>query len=147
MSKIHAQLDAEIAEVLGTAPAARRVRKFRRITSAAEALRASEAAKRASDDALLAPEQIAAAAAHRRAVLLHKSDPAGAEAAWLHDRAAMNHRLAAKARASRALTVPDPTKTKKRFAAYQEQLAAATEHGSMAQELARQALAEARKRR
>ncbi len=123
-----------------------RAKDFRKVASAAEALRASEAAKRATDDALLAPEQTAAAAAHRRAARLHKSDLAGADAAWLHEHAAINHQQAAKARASRALAAPDPTRTKKRLAAYQEKLSAARERGSMAQEYARQALAAARKR-
>jgi hypothetical protein len=123
-----------------------RAKDFRKAASAAEALRASEAAKRATDDALLAPEQTAAANAHRRAARLHRTDPAGAETAWLHERAVTNHQLAAKARASRALTSPDPTQTKRRFAAYQAQLSAASEHGAMAKEYAAQALAAARKR-
>ena len=129
--KPSAQLDAEIAAALR-----------------AKALSASEAAKRRSDDAMLAPEQIVAAAAHPRAARLHKAnktDP-GAEVVWLHDLAAINHRPAPKARASRAFNAPDPTRTKKSLAAYQEKYAAATEHGHMAQEYARQALAAARKR-
>lgn len=129
-------------------------RQFRRAASAAEALRASETAKHASDDALLAPQQREAAEAHRRAARLHKSrrgpegeaDPAGAEAASLHEYAMINHRQAAKARESRALKAEDPTRTKKHFAAYQEKLAAAKEHGMMAQEYARQALTAARER-
>lgn len=134
-----ARIAAEIAEAL-------RAKPLRESTSVAEALRASETAKRSSDDALLAPEQTAAAAAHRRAARLHKTDPAGAEAAWLHDLADIHHRQAAKARMSRALNAPDPTRTKKSLAAYQDKLAAAAEHGDMAQEYARQALAAARKR-
>ncbi len=137
MTKSPAQLDAEIAEALR-----------------AEAVRASETAKRASDDALLAPQQREAAAAHRRAARLHKSsgrglgetDPAGTEAASLHEYAAINHRQAAQARESRALKATDPTRSKRSLAAYQEKLAAAGEHGYMAQEYARQALAAARKR-
>jgi hypothetical protein len=131
VTKTPAQLDAEIAKALrGTT----------------EALRASEAAKRATDDALLAPEQIAAAAAHRRAARLHRIDPAGAEIAWLHDRAVTNHQQAAKARSSRSLRSTHPTRTKKSLAAFQEKLSAATEHGEMAREYARQALAAAKKR-
>jgi hypothetical protein len=129
ITKSPVQLDVEIAEALR-----------------ARALQASEAAKRASDDALLAPGHREAAEAHRRASRFHKSDPAGAEAVWLHDLAAINHRQAAKAREARAYKVPDPTRTKRSLAAYQEKLAAATEHGHMAQEYARKALAEARKR-
>lgn len=129
MTKAPAQLDAEIAAALR-----------------GKALRASEAAKRASDDALFAPEQTAAASAHRQAARLHKSDPTGKDAAWLHELAGINHRQAARARASRALSTADPTKTPKTFAAFKEKLSAANEHTSMAQEYARQALAAARKR-
>ena len=111
-----------------------------------EALRASEAALRATNDALLAPEHRIAAEAHRRAARLHKSDLAGAEVAWLHDLAVINHRQAAKARESRALKTADPTRTKRSLAAYQDKLSAALEHTAMAQEYARQALAAARKR-
>lgn len=128
--KTSAQLDAEIAAAL---------------RAKAAALRASENAKRQSDDVFDATEHRAAAKAHRRAAKLHKSDPAGADAAWLHDLAAINHRQAATARASRALKVADPARTRKTFAAFQEKLSAANEHTSMAQEYARQALAAARK--
>jgi hypothetical protein len=128
--KTAAQLDAEIAGAL---------------RAKAEALRASEAAKRQSDDVFDATEHRAAAEAHRRAAKLHKSDPAGADAAWLHDLAAINHRQAATARASRALKAADPARTRKTFTAFQEKLSAANEHTSMAQEYARQALAAARK--
>ena len=131
MTKSAAQLDAEIAEVL-------RVK--------AEAIRASEAAKRRSDDVFDAAEHRAAAEAHRLAARLHKSDPTGADAAWLHDLAASNHRQAAMARASRALKAADPARTKKTFASFQEKLSAANEHQAMTQEYARQALAAARKR-
>ena len=123
-----------------------RARSFRKIATATEALKASEAAKRWSDDVHDAPEHRIAAGAHQRAAKLHKSDPSGADAAWLHDRAASNHRQAATARASRALKMADPARTKKIFAAFQEKLSAATEHTAMAQEYARQALAAARKR-
>jgi hypothetical protein len=123
-----------------------RTKQFRKVASAAEALRASEAAKRLSDDAHLVSDHREAAEAHRRAARLHKSDPTGTDAAWLHELAAINHRQAAAARASRALKAPDPTRTKRTFAAYQEKLAAANEHTTMAQEYARQALAAARKR-
>lgn len=123
-----------------------RARSFRKIATAAEALRASEAAKQWSDDVYDATEHRAAAEAHRRAARLHKSDPTGADAAWLHDLAAINHRQAATARASRALKATDPSRTQKTFTAFQEKLAAANEHTAMAQEYARQALAAARKR-
>lgn len=140
--KSSAQLDAEIAEAL----AARPVHSARKVAATTDAIHASEAAKRRSDDAFDAAEHRAAAEAHRRAGRLHKSDPAGADAAWLHDLAAINHRQAATARASRALHTPDPARTKKTFAAFKEKLSAATEHTSMAQEYARQALAAARRR-
>ena len=123
-----------------------RARSFRKIASAAEALRESEAAKRRSDDVFDAAEHRAAAEAHRRAARLHKSDPAGADAAWLHDLAASNHRQAATARASRALKAADPARTQKTFAAFQEKLSAANEHTAMAIEYARQALVAAKKR-
>jgi len=129
--KSAAQLDAEIAEALRAKDAA---------------LRASEAAKRLSDDVYDAAEHRAAAKAHQRAMRLHKSDPVGAGAAWLHDLAAINHKQAATARASRALKATDPARTRKTFAAFQEKLSAANEHTTMAQEYARQALAAARKR-
>ena len=131
MTKSSAQLDAEIAEALRAKD---------------EALRASEAAKRWSDDVYDAPEHRIAAGAHQRAARLHKSDPSGADAAWLHGLAASNHRQAAIARASRALKTADPSRTQKTFAAFQEKLSAANEHTTMAQEYARQALAAARKR-
>lgn len=123
-----------------------RAKGFRKVASAAEALKASEAAFRWSDDVHDATEHRAAAEAHRRAARLHKSDPAGADAAWLHDLAASNHRQAATARASRALKVADPAKTQKSLAAFKEKLFAANEHTAMAQEYARQAIAAARKR-
>ena len=113
---------------------------------APEALRASEAAKRRSDEVFGVAEHRAAAEAHRRTARLHKSDPSGTDAAWLHDLAAINHRQAATARASRALNAADPTRTAKTFAAFKEKLSAANKHTSMAQEYARQALAAARKR-
>lgn len=106
-----------------------RAKDFRKTSSAAEALRASEAAKHLSDDAAIVDEHRTAAAAHRRAARLHKVSLAGADAAWLHDLAAINHRQAAKARASRELKqVPTP----RSLAAYQAKLAAAREHGHMA---------------
>jgi hypothetical protein len=129
-TKTAAQLDAEIAEAL---------------RSTAKALQASEAAKRKSDDAYSVTDHREAAEAHRHAARLHKSDPAGKDAAWLHDLAVINHRQAATARASRAYTQPDPTRTKRSFAAYQEKLSVANDHTAMAQEYARQALAAARK--
>lgn len=112
----------------------------------AQAIRASETAKRLSDDALLVLEQRAAADAHRRAARLHKANPTGAEAAWLHELAVINHRQAATARASRALNAENPTRTTRSLAAYQDKLSAAIAHGEMAKEYARQALAAARKR-
>jgi hypothetical protein len=142
MTKSATQLDAEIAEVF----AKRGRAKIRKIASAAEALRASETAKRLSDDAHLAADHREATAAHRRASRLHKSDPTGADAAWLHDLAAINHRQAAAARASRALKAADPSRTQKTFTAFQDKLSAANEHTAMANEYARQALAAARKR-
>jgi len=123
-----------------------RAQSFRKVATAAEALKASEAAKRWSDDVHDAAEHRAAAEAHRRAAKLHKSDPAGTDAAWLHDRAASNHQQAAAARASRALKTTDPARTPKTFAAFQEKLSAANEHTAMAQEYARQAIAAARMR-
>ena len=123
-----------------------RAKQFRKVASAAEAFRASENAKRRTDDVFDADEHRAAAEAHRRAARLHKSDPSGADASWLHDLAASNHRQAATARSSRALKAADPARTQKTFAAFQEKLSAANEHTSMAQEYARQALAAARKR-
>ena len=123
-----------------------RARSFRKIASTAEALQASEIAKRRSDDVFDAAEHRTAAEAHRSAARLHKSDPAGADAAWLHDLAASNHRQAATARASRALKTADPSRTQKTFAAFQEKLSAANEHTTMAQEYARQALVAARRR-
>jgi hypothetical protein len=131
MTKSAAQLDAEIAEALRAKTAA---------------LQASENAKRLSDDVYDAAEHRAATEAHRRAARLHKTDPAGADAAWLHDLAAINHRQAATARSSRALKVADPARTQKTLAAFQEKLSAANEHTAMAQEYARQAFAAARKR-
>ena len=123
-----------------------RARQFRKAASAADALKSSEIAKRRSDDVYDAAEHRAAAEAHRSAARLHKSDSTGADAAWLHDLAASNHRQAATARASRALKAADPARTQKTFAAFQEKLSAANEHQAMAQEYARQALAAARKR-
>ena len=145
-----ARLDAEIAEALatGSIPTQRRERKqaFHKSASAAETLRASEAAQRLSDAVYDAIEHRDAAEAHRRAARLHKSDPAGADAAWLHELAAINHRQAATARASRALKAVDPARTQKTFTAFQEKLSAANEHTTMAQEYAKQALTAARKR-
>ena len=115
------------------------------MTKTAEALRASEAAKLRSDEVFGVAEHRAAAEAHQRAARLHKTDPTGTDAAWLHDLAAINHRQAATARASRALNAADPTRTAKTFAAFKKKLSAANEHTSMAQEYARQALAAARK--
>lgn len=129
--KSPAQLDAEIAEALGANP---------------EAARASEFAKRLSDDVFSADDHRAAAKEHRRAARLHKSTATGADIAWLHDLAAINHKQAAAARASRALKAADPSRTQKTFAAFKEKLSAANEHTSMAQEYARQAIAAARKR-
>ena len=123
-----------------------RAKSFRKAASATEALHASEAAKRRSDDVFDAAEHRAAAEAHRRAARFHKSDPAGADAAWLHELAAINHRQAATARASRALKTADPVRTKKTLAAFKEKLSAVNDHTTMAQEYARQALAAARKR-
>ena len=123
-----------------------RARSFRKVATATEALNASEAAKRRTDDVFDAAEHRAAAEAHRSAARLHKSGPTGADAAWLHDLAASNHRQAATARASRALKAADPSRTQKTFAAFQEKLSAAKEHTAMAQEYARQALVAARKR-
>jgi len=120
-----------------------RARQFRKVASAAKALRASEAAKRLSDDAYSVDEHRAAAEAHRRAARLHKS-AGGTDVAWLHELAASNHRQAAAARASRAYKHEDPTRSKRTFAAYQEKLSAANEHQTMAQEYARQALAAAK---
>jgi hypothetical protein len=111
-----------------------------------EALRASEAAKHWSDGVYDVADHRTAAKAHRRAARLHKADPLGTDAAWLHDLAAINHRQAATARASRALKAQNPTRTSKAFAAFKEKLSAANEHTTMAQEYARQALAAARKR-
>lgn len=122
MAKTVVQLDAEIA------------------------LSASEAAKRKSDDVFNVADHRAAAEAHRRAARLHKADPSGADAAWLHELATSNHRQAATARASRAFKTADPARSPKTFAAFQEKLSAANEHTVMAQEYARQALVAARKR-
>jgi hypothetical protein len=132
-----------------------RAREFRRgpqhaekkIASATEALRASEYAKRLSDDAYSPEDHRAAVEAHRRAGKLHKSDPTGAEAGWLHDLAASNHRQAANARTAEGKIDPvKATRTKRSFEAYQEKITAAREHGIMAEEYARQALAAAKKR-
>lgn len=123
-----------------------KIRKSAPQLNAEIALSASEAAKRLSDDVYNATEHRAATDAHRRAAKLHQADPAGAGAAWLHDLAAINHRQAATARASRALKVADPSRTQKTFAAFKEKLSAANEHTAMAQEYARQALAAAKKR-
>jgi hypothetical protein len=133
-----AQLDADISAALTKRG------RGRKAVSATEALRASEAALRATDDALLAPEQQIAAEAHLRAARLHKSDPAGAEAAWLHDLAASNHRQCAKARKSMPRKVPGPLNA--RWNAYQEKLSAALDHGHMAKEYARRAVTAARER-
>jgi hypothetical protein len=64
--KTAAQLDAEIAEAL---------------RAKTVALQASETTKRRSDDVFDAAAHRAKAEAHRRAAKLHKSDPAGADAA------------------------------------------------------------------
>lgn len=123
-----------------------RAKKTRKIATAAEALRASEAAKRWSDDVYDATEHSAAVEAHRRAGKLHRSDPTGADAAWLHELAASNHRQAAGALKSRAYKATDPARSKKSLAAWQEKHSATIEHTTMAQEYARQALAAAKKR-
>jgi hypothetical protein len=135
VTKTPAQLNADIAEALKRAPIPRH---------GAEALRASEAALRATDNALLAPEHRIAADAHRSAARLHKFDLAGAESARLHGLAESNHRQAARARKSLPRKVPGPLNA--RWNTYQEKLAAARDHGHMAQEYARQAIAAARKR-
>ena len=62
-----------------------RAKSFRTITSAADALAWSEAAKRKTDDAYSATEHNEAARAHKDAAKRHRSDLAGAEAAWLQD--------------------------------------------------------------
>jgi hypothetical protein len=119
----------------------------KKIATPAEALRSSERAKALTDDAHSVLDHKAAADAHGRAAKLHKSDPAGKGVAWLHDLAESNHRQAAKARAAEGkIDAVKATQTRKGFAAYQEKLAAAREHGIMAEEYARQALAAARKR-
>lgn len=122
-----------------------RSRALRRAASPEEARMSSGFAARLSEEALTAASHREAAAAHVAAAKKHKSDPAGVEVAWLHDLAASNHRQAAQARASKTFKNPRsaPGKT---FAKYQEKLAAAVEHGHMAQEYARQALAAAKKR-
>ena len=120
-------------------------------TSAAQldadiAQRASERAKSLSDDAHSVLDHRTAADAHRYASKLHKTLAAGKDAAWLHELAESNHRQAAKARTAEAkVDAVKATQTKRGFAAYQEKLAAAKEHGIMAEEYARQALAAARK--
>ena len=130
----------------------RRARDFRRghaakkIATAAESLRATERAKALTDDAYSALEHRAAAEAHRYAGKRHKALAAGKDAAWLHSLAEINHRQAAKARTAEAkIDAVKATQTKRGFAAYQEKMAAAKEHGIMAEEYARQALAAARK--
>ena len=144
--QLHEEHAADVAAGVTHGERRGRAKAFRKIASAAEALRASEVAKRRSDDVYDAAEHRAAAEEHRRAARRHKSDPAGADAAWLHDLAAINHKQAATARASRALKTADPSRTQKTFAAFKEQLSAVNAHTSMAQEYARQALAAARKR-
>jgi hypothetical protein len=126
-----------------------RARSFRKVTSVADALRWSEKAKQLSDDAYSADDHREAAEMHRRTALLHKSggDPAGAEVAWLHNQAVNQHRQATKARAAASKTSAERALQKsKTWAAYQEKIAAASDHQHMAQEYARQALAAARKR-
>ena len=114
--------------------------------TAADALLATEWAKKLSDDAYSAEDHRKAAKAHRRAAQLHGYTTAGADAVGWHESAALQHRQAAKARTSRAYKAPDPTATKRRFAAYKEALSAANDHSSMAMEYARRALAAARAR-
>lgn len=133
-------------EYRGRARDFRRGHAAKKIATAAEALRATERAKALTDDAYSVLDHRTAADAHRYAARLHKSDSAGKEAAWLHDLAAINHRQAANARASQAYKAPDPTHTKRTFAAYQEKLSAANEHTTMSQEYARQAIVAARRR-
>ncbi len=109
-----------------------RAQEFRRVASPGEALLASEAARRESDAAHLATEHRAAVEAHRRAAQLHRSVTGDAEVAWLHDLAS-DHRQATEARAREARVDPTrATRTRRSLAAYQEQLAAASEHGTMA---------------
>ena len=111
------------------------------------AQRASERAKALSNDAYSVLDHRTAADAHRYAGKLHKGLAAGKDAAWLHSLAESNHRQAAKARTAEAkIDAVKATQTKRGFAAYQEKLAAARDHGIMAEEYARQALAAARKR-
>lgn len=134
MTKSAAQLDNEIAEALHT-------------KSVEEALRASEYAKRLTDDVYSAEEHRAAAKAHQRAAKLHKSDPAGAEAGWQHEHAASQHRQAAKARtAERKIDAQKAFQKSTAWGAYQEKLAAVRDHTAMAEQYARQALIEARMR-
>lgn len=119
----------------------------KRAVPAADALRASEYAKRLTDAAYSAEEHRAAAKAHERAAKLHKSDPTGVEAAWGHGLAASQHRQVAKARtAERKVDAPKALQKTKTWAAYQEKLAAVRDHTAMAEEYARQALAAAKKR-
>ena len=107
----------------------------------------SETAKRASDDAHNAGGHREAARLHDQTARAHKSGTGGGEVAWLHELAASNHRQAASWRDAEARVDPSKvTRTRKSLAAYQEKIAAASEHGSMAQEYARQAIVAAKKR-
>jgi hypothetical protein len=126
-----------------------RARSFRKVATAADAIRWSEKAKQLSDDAYSAEGHREAAEMHRRAAQLHKSggDPAGAEVGWLHDQAASQHRQAAKARSAASKTDAERALQKsKTWSAFKDKIAAASEHATMAQEYARQAIAAARKR-
>ena len=143
--QIYEERQADVAAGVSHGEKRGRAKSFRKVATTAEALRASEAAKRWSDEAVDATEHNAATEAHRRAGRLHKSG-SGSEAAWLHELAASNHRQAASALKSRAYKVSDPTRSQKTLAAWQEKRAAASEHTAMAQEYARQALAAAKLR-
>ena len=70
--------------------------------TAADALLATEWAKKLSDDAYSAEDHRKAAKAHRRAAQLHGYTTAGADAVGWHESAALQHRQAAEARTSRA---------------------------------------------
>ena len=106
------------------------------------ALWASEIAKRLSDDAYTADDHRAAAKAHRAAAQRHAVD-----VAWLHERAEIQHRQAAKARAAvQKIDAQRALQKSKTWAVFQEELAAVGDHQHMAQEYARQALAAAKKR-
>lgn len=120
---------------------------IRKDATAANALQWSEAAKRRSDDAYTVDDHRTAAEAHRRAARIHKANLADKDVAWLHTLAESNHRQAAKARAAeRKIDPVRATRTPKAFATYQDKMAAASEHQTMASEYARQALAAARTR-